>query len=47
MSGVERSSRAASESRVFEGVRGGFRESRYRAGSLAKRNSSPTPTGSD
>ena len=47
VSGVKRSSRAAGESKVFEGVWGRFQEPGYRARSLAKRKSSPTATGSD
>ena len=47
MPGVERSSKIVGESRVLEGVRRGFRELGYRAGSPTKRNSFPTPTGSD
>ena len=45
MSSVERPSRAACESKTFEGVRGGARESRARAGGSTKREPYPTTLG--
>ena len=45
MSSVERPSGAACESRTFEGVCGGARESKARAGGSTKRESYPTALG--